>query len=265
MIDDRAAGTLLPVLTLCWRELIRFFRQRSRVIGAFVQPLVFWLLVGAGFRASFRPPGVPGGTSYAEYAYPGILAMVLLFTAIFSTISVVEDRRAGFLQGVLVAPVGRATIVLGQALGCTALAVLQGVLFLALAPVAGVSLSIEAFLSVVGVMIAAAFGLACLGLTIAWRLDSTQGFHAIMNLLLLPMWVLSGAFFPAAGVPEWLGWAMRLNPMTYSLAAIRRCLYLGTPDAAGPVPGLALSVTATILFGVLAFAAAGLVATRKDV
>jgi len=265
MIDDRAAGILLPVVTLCWRELIRFFRQRSRVIGAFVQPLVFWLLIGAGFRASFRPPGVPGGTSYAEYAYPGILAMVLLFTAIFSTISVVEDRRAGFLQGVLVAPVGRATIVLGQALGCTALAVLQGVLFLALAPVAGVSLSIGAFLSVVGVMIAAAFGLACLGLTIAWRLDSTQGFHAIMNLLLLPMWVLSGAFFPAAGVPEWLGWAMRLNPMTYSLAAIRRCLYLGTPDAAGPVPGLALSVTATILFGVLAFAAAGLVATRKDV
>jgi len=264
-MDDRAAGTLLPVLTLCWRELIRFFRQRSRVIGAFVQPLVFWLLVGAGFRASFRPPGVPGGTSYAEYAYPGILAMVLLFTAIFSTISVVEDRRAGFLQGVLVAPVGRATIVLGQALGCTALAVLQGVLFLALAPAAGVSLSIAAFLSVTGVMIAAAFGLACLGLTIAWRLDSTQGFHAIMNLVLLPMWVLSGALFPAAGVPEWLSWAMRLNPMTYSLAAIRRCLYLGTPDAAGPVPGLALSVTATILFGVLAFAAAGLVATRKDV
>ena len=108
---------LLPVLTLGRRELTRFFRQRSRVIGAFVQPLVFWLLVGAGFRASFRPPGVPGGTSYAEYAYPGILAMVLLFTAIFSTISVVEDRRAGFLQGVLVAPVGRATIVLGQALG----------------------------------------------------------------------------------------------------------------------------------------------------
>ena len=256
---------LLPVLTLCRRELTRFFRQRSRVIGALVQPLVFWLLIGAGFRASFRPPGAPGGTSYGEYAYPGILAMVLLFTAIFSTISVVEDRRAGFLQGVLVAPVGRATIVLGQALGCTALAVLQGVLFLALAPAAGLSLSMASILSVTGVMIAAAFGLACLGLAIAWRLDSTQGFHAIMNLVLLPMWVLSGAFFPAAGVPGWLGWAMRLNPMTYSLAAVRRCLYLATPDAAGPVPGLTLSVAATILFGMLAFAAAGLVAARKTV
>jgi ABC-2 type transport system permease protein len=259
------AGTILPVLTLCQRELTRFVRQRSRLIGAFVQPLVFWLLVSAGFRASFRPPGVAEGTSYAEYAYPGILAMVLLFTAIFSTISVVEDRRAGFLQGVLVAPVGRVTIVLGQALGCTALAVIQGVLFLALAPVVGVPLSISAILSVTAVMVAAAFGLAGLGLAIAWRLDSTQGFHAIMNLVLLPMWVLSGAFFPAAGVPGWLGWAMRLNPMTYSLAAIRRCLYLGAPDAAGPVPGLAVSVVATIIFGLVAFAGATIVATRKSV
>jgi ABC-2 type transport system permease protein len=265
MIGDGAAAAVLPVLTLCWRELTRFARQRSRVIGAFLQPLLFWLLVSAGFRASFRPPGLPAGTSYAEYAYPGILAMVLLFTAIFSTISVVEDRRAGFLQGVLVAPVGRASIVLGQALGCTALAVIQGMLFLALAPLVNVSLSLSALLSVTAVMIASAFGLASLGLAIAWRLDSTQGFHAIMNLVLLPMWVLSGAFFPAAGVPGWLGWAMRLNPMTYSLAAIRRCLYLGAPSAAGGAPGLALSITLTILFGALAFAIAVLVATRKHV
>jgi ABC-type polysaccharide/polyol phosphate export permease len=120
-------------------------------------------------------------------------------------------------------------------------------------------------LSVTGVMVAAAFGLACLGLAIAWRLDSTQGFHAIMNLVLLPMWVLSGAFFPAAGVPSWLGWAMWLNPMTYSLAAIRRCLYLGTPAAAGAVPDLTIAVVATVVFGLIAFAAAGLVATRKAV
>lgn len=265
MIHRGEAGLLLPVLTLARRELTRFIRQRSRVVGAFVQPLVFWLLIGAGFRASFQPPGVPSGTSYAEYAYPGILAMLLLFTAIFSTISVVEDRRAGFLQGVLVAPVGRGTIVLGQALGCTALAALQGILFLVLAPLAGVSLSLASVLGVTAVMVVAAFGLACLGLAIAWRLDSTQGFHAIMNLLLLPMWVLSGAFFPAAGVPDWLGWAMRLNPMTYSLAAIRRCLYLATPTAAGSVPDLTLSVAVTLAFGVAAFAAAGLVAARKAV
>lgn len=265
MINQGPTGVIFPVLTLCRREVTRFFRQRSRVIGAFVQPLMFWLLIGAGFRASFRPPGVPDGTSYAVYAYPGILAMVLLFTAIFSTISVVEDRRAGFLQGVLVAPVARGTIVLGQALGCTAVAMLQGVLFLVLAPTVGVSLSMRAILSVTAVMAAASFGLASLGLIIAWRLESTQGFHAIMNLVLLPMWVLSGAFFPATGVPGWLGWAMQLNPMTYSLAAIRRCLYLGAPDAVGPLPGLVFSVVATTIFGVLAFGAATLVATRKAI
>jgi ABC-2 type transport system permease protein len=265
MTGGRILGSALPVATLCRRELTRFFRQRSRVVGAFVQPLVFWLLVGAGFRASFRPPGVPDGTTYAEYAYPGILAMVLLFTAIFSTISVVEDRRAGFLQGVLVAPVGRTAIVLGQALGCTSLAVVQGAAFLVLAPTVGIPLSFGATLSVTAVMAASAFGIAALGLAIAWRLDSAQGFHAVINLVLLPMWVLSGALFPAAGVPRWLEWAMTANPMTYSLAAIRRCLYLGAPEAAGPVPGLAVSIAATVVFGALAFGAAVFVATRKRI
>ena len=254
---------VLPVLTLCGRELTRFFRQRSRVIGAVVQPLMFWGLVGAGFRASFQPPGVPAGTSYAAYAFPGILAMVLLFTAIFSTISVVDDRRQGFLQGVLVAPVPRGSIVLGQALGCTALAVLQGVLFLLLGPVVGVPLTISSALAVTGVLVLVAFGLSSLGLAIAWRLDSTQGFHAIMNLLLLPMWVLSGAFFPAMGVPGWLGWVMRVNPMTYGLAAIRRTLYLATPGASGAVPDLTLSLGVTILFGAAAFATAVAVARKR--
>ena len=112
----------LPVMTLWWREVIRFVRQRSRLVGAFAQPLVFWLLLGGGFSASFRPPGAPQGTGYLEYLYPGTIILVLLFTAIFATIAVIEDRKAGFLQGVLVAPVPRMSIVLGQALGGTTLA-----------------------------------------------------------------------------------------------------------------------------------------------
>ncbi len=258
-------GIVVPVLTLCRRELTRFFRQRSRVIGACLQPLMFWVLVGAGFRASFRPPGLPEGTSYAEYAYPGIIAMVLLFTAIFATISVVEDRRAGFLQGVLVAPVGRATIVFGQAAGCTALALVQGLAFLLLAPAAGVPLTIRSVLAVTGVMTLVAFGLSNLGLTMAWRLDSTQGFHAIMNVVLLPMWILSGALFPASGAPGWLAWAMTVNPMTYGLAAIRRGLYLGLPGAAGDVPGFAVGLAVSVVFAGAAFAAAVMIAKRKEV
>ena len=126
--------TLLAVYTLWWREQVRFFRQRSRVFGAFVQPLLFWALFGAGLQASFRPPAGGGTMSYLEYFFPGTVVLILLFTAIFSTISVIEDRREGFLQSVLVAPVSRSTLVLGKILGGTTLALVQGTLLLALGP-----------------------------------------------------------------------------------------------------------------------------------
>jgi ABC-2 type transport system permease protein len=243
----------LPVGTLCWREIVRFVRQRSRVTGAFAQPLVFWVLLGGGLKASFTPPGVPEGTSYVEYFYPGAIALVLLFTAIFSTISVVEDRREGFLQGVLVAPLARSTIVLGQALGGTLLALIQGMLFLLFAPVVGIHLSVLGIIAGIMVMFLMAFSLTSLGLVIAWRMDSTQGFHAIMNLILLPIWLLSGAFFPASGVASWLGWVMQVNPLTYGMAALRHCLYIGAPVGAGEVPPLLPSLLVTVLFGALTF------------
>ncbi|MBI4573029.1 MAG: ABC transporter permease, partial [candidate division NC10 bacterium] len=178
---------------------------------------------------------------------------------------VIEDRREGFLQGVLVAPVSRSSIVLGQALGGTLLALVQGILFLLLAPAAGVSLTVASVLSVVVAMVLVSFGLTSLGLVIAWRLDSTQGFHAIMNLILLPMWVLSGAFFPITGVPLWLRWTMHVNPLTYGMAALRRCLYLGNPAAAGAVPGLVPALAVTVGFCVLAFVAAADAARRSTV
>jgi ABC-2 type transport system permease protein len=254
---------LLPVTTLAWREVLRFVRQRSRLIGALGQPLLFWVLLGAGFRASFRPPGSPAGASYVEYVFPGILALVLLFTAIFATFSVVEDRQTGFLQGVLVAPVPRSAIVFGQALGATILAVGQALVFLALAPAAGVSLHLVGAAAAVLVMLLLAFALASLGLSIAWRMESTQGFHAIINLILLPMWLLSGAFFPVAGAPVWMQWAMRLNPLTYGMAALRAVLSLGEP-AAGPLPALAPALAITALFAALAFAAAAVTARRQE-
>lgn len=253
----------LPVATLLWREVTRFRRQRSRLVGAFAQPLVLWLLVGAGLSASFRPPGTPQGTGYVEYFYPGTMALVLLFTAIFATISTVEDRQEGFLQGVLVAPVTRLSIVLGQALGGTTLAVFQGMLLLFLAPFIGLSLSALSFLAVVVVMILVSFSLTNLGLIIAWRMDSIQGFHAIMNLILIPIWLLSGAFFPASDVPGWLGWVMSVNPLTYGMAALRRCLYLANPAAVGKVPPLGPSLVITILFCGLTFFAAIRAALRR--
>ncbi len=252
----------LQAATLWSREITRFRRQRSRVTGALLQPLVFWLLLGFGLKASFRPSGLPAGINYAEYFYPGVIVLVLLFTAIFATISTVEDRREGFLQGVLVAPISRPTVVMGQALGGTTLALIQGVIFLALAPFAGIHLSLLAVVLSAAMMAMIAFALTSIGLVIAWRIDSTQGFHAIMNLILIPLWLLSGAFFPAAGAPAIIEWTMRLNPLTYGMDALRQALYLAEPAASGASLPFGWSLLISIVFAAAAFTIASRVARR---
>ncbi|MHC4547411.1 MAG: ABC transporter permease [Planctomycetota bacterium] len=225
------------------RELVRFFRQPNRVVGAIGQPLIFWLLLGAAFRTSFRPLG----QSYAQFFLPGVAILIVLFTAIFSTISIIEDRREGFLQGVLVAPVPRWAVVLGKLGGGTLLAVLQATLFLLLAPTVGLGLDARALLSAVGVLGLTGFGLTGLGFCIAWRMDSTQGFHAIMSVFLLPLWLLSGALFPAAGAHPWLAWILRLNPLSYGVAALRHALGM---EGAAP---LGWSLAISFLFAVVMF------------
>ena len=255
----------LQVGTLWWREIVRFRRQRSVIIGSFVQPLIFWVLIGWGFRASFKPSGMPAGIDYVQYFYPGVIMLVLLFTAIFATIATVDDRRQGFLQGVLVAPVSRDTVVAGQALGGTTLALFQGCVFLVLAPLAGIHLSAASVVASIAVMTIIAFAFNCIGLLIAWRIESTRGFHLIMNSILVPIWFLSGAFFPAAGAPVWLRWIMRLNPLTYGMAALRRTLYLGEPHQLTALPGAALSVGISLAFAVVAMWFAARVAERSQV
>jgi len=252
-MNARLGNVWLPTATLWWREIVRFYRQPTRIVGAFGTPLLFWLLLGAGLGASFRPGGAASGPNYLEYFYPGTIVLVVLFTAIFSTISVIEDRREGFLQAVLVAPVPRSAVVLGKILGGTTLALGQAVLLLAAAPFLGLHLTLVSVAFLTIILFVIAFGLTTLGFLIAWRMDSTQGFHAIMNLALIPMWLLSGAFFPAAGGPLWLRLVMAANPLTYGLAALRRGFYpTGLP--VGPeVPSLLLSVVLISGFAVLAF------------
>ena len=249
---------LLPAFSLARRELVRFLRQPNRVIGALATPIVFWLLIGGGMGASFRSSG-PGGSNYIEYFFPGTILMILLFTAIFSTISIIEDRREGFLQSVLVAPVSRMSIVLGKVLGGTALAFSQGLIFLLLAPTVGIRPSLPAILLTCLAMLIVSFSLTALGVCIAWRMSSTQGFHAIMNLFLMPMWFLSGALFPAEGARGGLAWVMRANPLTYGLSAIRCSLYLR--------PGHELALTVgfgvSIIFAILMFALASVIVTGR--
>lgn len=256
----------LAIATLWQRELTRFFRQPSRIAGAALSPLLFWILIGSGFSSSFRLPGA-ADVSYLRYFFPGVIVLVLLFAAIFSTISVIEDRREGFLQGVLVAPVGRAAIVAGKVLGGATLAWLQALPFLALAPLAGIDLTWSGTLAAAGVMALLAVALTAVGFAFAWRVDSVQGFHAVMNLVLVPMWLLSGAFFPLAGAATWMSVLMRLNPLTYGVAALRSVLDAGSGAAATGLPGTmgpagaSVAIGATALLALLAFGA-GLLVTR---
>jgi len=256
---------ILAVYTLSARELVRFFRQRNRVIGALAQPIIFWLLFGAGLHGSFNRDAV-GGLSYMEYFVPGVTAMILLFTAIFSTISIIEDRREGFLQAVLVAPVSQAALVLGKFFGGTLLAVLQGTLFVGLAVLTQDSLTLNLLnaAALLGAMAVVAFALVGLGFCLAWRSESTQGFHSIMSVFLFPMWLLSGAFFPAAGVPLWLEWTIKLNPLTYGVALLRHALYLdATKTIAEGIPSAPLALGVSLGFAALMFALACTTASRR--
>jgi ABC-2 type transport system permease protein len=267
---DRAPspGLLLPALSLAKRELVRFVRQRHRVVGALATPIVFWLLIGGGMGRSFRAEGTPGGGNYLQYFFPGTVLMILLFTAIFSTISIIEDRREGFLQSVLVAPVPRMAIVLGKVLGGTALAFAQGLIFLLLGPLVGVRPTPAGFVAAAAMMAVLSFALTALGFCIAWRMSSTQGFHAIMNLFLMPMWFLSGALFPVHNASAPLRWVMRLNPLTYGLAGLREALYWGHGAGQGVEPGAgvlssAAPFAASVLFAAAMFAAATVIAGKR--
>ena len=261
------SSACLAVYTLAEREWVRFVRQRNRVFGAIGQPIIFWLLFGAGLGPSFRLPDNSSNLSYREYFFPGSLILILLFTAIFATISIIEDRREGFLQSVLVAPLPRWAMVLGKVLGGSLIAIAQGLLFLVLGLTIGIKLSLLSFAGIVAFLFLVALALVSLGFVLAWRLDSTQGFHAIMSVLLLPMWLLSGAFFPPGG--GWLAWIIWLNPLTYGVAGLRHLLYWQAPievrAAALPaeLPKMPTCLIVTLVFAGVAFAVACLVAKQR--
>jgi ABC-2 type transport system permease protein len=255
-----------------WRELVRFARQRHRVFGALAQPIVFWLLFGAGLRSTFQLPAGGESPTFLEYFLPGTVILIVLFTAIFATISIIEDRREGFLQAVLVAPVPRWSIVLGKVIGTTIVSLIHAAVFLALAFFLPVSLTAPGILAATPLIALTAASLASLGSALAWRMDSSQGFHAIMNVVLLPLWLLSGAFFP---IPVWNGTSlasqsllhvcMRLDPLTYAVAGVRQLLYGVSPPASTWEPPLWVCWTISVAFAAAMFVAACREANRRTV
>jgi ABC-2 type transport system permease protein len=255
---------------LAWREIVRFFRQRSRIVGSIGTPLVFWLLFGAGLSRSFRVGEGAAAQDFLTYFFPGTLLLIVLFTAIFSSISIIEDRREGFLQGVLVAPIPRWAMVLGKVLGGTLVALVQGLIFLVLGLTLPVEITPLSAAQLVALLFVAALALTSLGTAFAWKTDSTQGFHAIMNLVLMPLWLLSGGFFPAPAVSQqatWSEWALhaaiRINPLSYAVGGVRRLLWPAAEYPGAWVPGLATSWLVTAAFAAAAFALAVWVSRQR--
>ena len=236
------------MIPLARRELLRFWRERTRVAGFVAAPLLFWFVTSAGFGDFNR-------------FFSGSLALTLMFSAIFANMSLIEDRREGFLQSVLVAPVSPMAIVLGKVLGGTALAFGQGLIFLLLAPLVGFGFTFISFLLAIVIMFVTAMGLTALGFCIAWRMSSTQGFHAIMNLFLMPMWFLSGALFPAEGAWVGLKYVIYANPLSYGLSGLRQAMDWSASGPAWGAYGISLGIS--ILFaGALMLLASAIARTR---
>jgi ABC-2 type transport system permease protein len=256
-------NTLLASYTLCRRELVRFYRQPSRIVGVIGSPLLFWFLIGSGLGSSFKHPTASPEMNYLEYFFPGTIVLIILFTSIFSTMSIIEDRQAGFLQSVIVAPVARSSIALGKILGGTILSLVQSIILLALIPLIGLSLNMLTFVLMFIFLFIISFGLTGLGFIIAWQMDSTQGFHAIMNLFLIPLWLLSGALFPTAGAAGWIRSIMLLNPLTYGVEGVREILYLNKALPAADAISLPVALTVITLFSMATFVISSIIVGRK--
>jgi ABC-2 type transport system permease protein len=210
---------------VAYREVLRFIRDRARVLASLTFPLLFLAIFGAGFSNIIGVMG--GGVNLIEFMYPGIIAMAVLTSALAAGMSVVSDREVGFLKEILVAPVSRTGVVLGKAIGATGVALLQALMLLVIAPVVGVHLNVGIVLQLVPIVAILALGLSGLGILIASFIESQQGVQLLLQVLVFPMIFLAGVFFPVDRVPLWMAVLSKVNPVTYGVDAIRQ-LFLGS-------------------------------------
>lgn len=205
-------------LRMIWlRDLIRHFRDKVRLLGSITRPILWLLIMGTGLRAAFNVQGI----SYTHFIFPGIIAMNLIFAAMQSTISIIWDREFGFLREILVAPIPRSSIVLGKALSGSTVAFIEGLFVLAFAPFIKINIPLVNLLLLLPLMFFTAFVCTSLGIAIAARMTSFEGFGVISNFVIMPMFFLSGAMFPINNLPHWINFIIRLNPLTYSVDLLR--------------------------------------------
>ncbi|HBT46707.1 MAG TPA: ABC transporter [Peptococcaceae bacterium] len=222
-------AALRAIYTVWYRETLRLLREKTRLIGMIGQPLLYLLVVGQGISAAMGFRGVPAEIplNYVQFMYPGVLAMSVLFTSVFSGISIIWDREFGFLKEVLVAPVPRWATALGKVLGGSTVAMAQACILLCLAPIARVPLDLLMVLKLLGILLLISLALTSFGVAIASHMQTMEGFQMIMNFLVMPLFFLSGAMFPLHSAPPWMAFLMRLDPLTYGVDALRGVIYAG--------------------------------------
>ena len=221
-------NNLIGVYTIWYRDVLRFWQDKTRMLSALLFPLFFLFIFGSGLRGSIGMMG--GGVDFIQFMYPGIIAMSVLMGSFMSGVSIVWDREFGFLKEVLVAPISRISVALGRTLGAATVATIQGVMILVLAPVVKVSLSVWMVAALIPLMFLLAASMGSLGILLASRIKSTEAFQAIMQMLMMPMMFLSGVFFPVNDLPAWMGFIVKINPATYGVATFRGVMMGNPPD-----------------------------------
>jgi ABC-2 type transport system permease protein len=224
-VPERGLRQDVRAVSIVWRrELLRFKSDRLRAISSLIQPVLFLFVLGTGL-SSLAKGGMPPGVDFRTFIYPGVLAMSVLFTAIFSAASIVWDREFGFLREMLVAPVSRSAIVIGKCLGGATVATLQGIVILILAGLAGVPYDPILFLTVIGELLLLSFTLTAFGVMMAARISQIQAFMALTQMLVMPLFFLSGALYPLNNLPAWLTVLTRLDPLTYIVDPMRHAVF----------------------------------------
>jgi ABC-2 type transport system permease protein len=242
-VPERGLRQDLRAVRIVWqRELIRFKSDRLRLVTSLVQPVLFLFVLGTGLGA-LAGHGLPVGVSFKTYVYPGVLAMSVLFTAIFSAASIVWDREFGFLREMLVAPVSRSAIVIGKCLGGATVATFQGIIILALAGAAHVPYDPILFLTVIGELLLLSFTLTAFGVMMAGRITQMQAFMALTQMLVMPLFFLSGALYPLTGLPTWLAVLTRFDPLTYIVSPMRHAVFSHLSVSPAAMSFLAPNVT----------------------
>ena len=215
-------NNLRGVYTIWYRDILRFWHDKMRMIGSMTFPLLFLFVFGSGLSA--RMGSLGPGIDFAQFMFPGIIGMTVLMSSFMAGVSVVWDREFGFLKEVLVAPISRASVAVGKTLGAATVALLQGIIMLLFAPLIGVSLSVWTVLALLPLMLLLSASMGSLGILLATRIRSMEAFQAVMQMLLFPMVFLSGVFFPVQNLPAWMNFLVKINPATYGISPIRQVM-----------------------------------------